>query len=143
MMAWLRMDAESLAARGVNADEVVWADALHIDGVFAGIAGFWASGLTRLALISSAGNHAMTLPALVNRLLEAENIIYVTAADPEWADYCRRAAGLCVAEHPVVGPIFALTRQRCPWWPGPRDPDFFPDGELQWKSRARPVPQSP
>lgn len=133
-----RMTAAELDAAGIPAGEIVWADKVFIGAVEIGIAGQWATSPKRLSLLLSHSTHPLALPTLVIRLLTADPVVYINAPDAARQDYCRRGGGLLVADLRLLGPVYAVTRQRCPFWPGARDPDNFPDGDLQWKSRATP-----
>jgi hypothetical protein len=136
-MSTRRLSAPEIELTGLATSDVRWIDEVSVGRVVAGLAGFWA-GREPLALIRSSGAHPLSLPTLVVHLLEFEPLIYVTAPEPDRVDYCRRAGGVLVAQMRHWGPVFALTRQRVPWWKGARDPDNLPvpDGDSRWIPRA-------
>lgn len=130
-------DAE-LTAEGIRPVDVWWVDAVTIGRIDVGLAGFWRAGRAKIALVRSNGAHALALPALVRHLLTAEPVIYITATDPTWRDYCIRAGGVFMGSRRTNGDVYALSRQRCPWWSGVRDPDNLPalDAAAKWVRRG-------
>ncbi len=129
--------AEALSF-GLPSDQLEWAHEVKFGNGVIGVAGRWRNRALPLALLISNASHPLALPQLVIHLLEADPVIYINAPDARWQAYCRRGAGVLIADSRSLGPIFAVTRQRCPFWPGARDPDPYPDERLIWKSRAVP-----
>ncbi len=134
----VRLDAAGLSGYDLMPDQVAWADEVWIGPVCIGLAGAWASGRVPLALIRSFRAHALGLPVLVNHLLGVDPVIYVSTGESVWLDYCVRAGGVPMARFPTLGVIYAISRQRCTWWKGARDPDNLPvpDGDSRWIPRA-------
>lgn len=134
----VRLDEAGLGRHGLLPDQVHWVDEVWIGAVCVGIAGVWASGRVRLALIRSLRTHPLGLPVLVSHLLAHEPVIYVTAGDPDWQDYCERAGGVPLVRYTTLGMVYGISRQRCTWWSGTREPDNLPvpDGDTRWIPRA-------
>lgn len=132
------LTAAEVLSFGLPSDQLEWAHQVQFAGSVIGVAGRWRNRSLPLALLISNFSHPLALPQLVIHLLEADPVIYINAPDERWRAYCQRGAGILIADSRSLGPIFAVTRQRCPFWPGARDPDSYPDERLLWKSRATP-----